>query len=155
MQNNIHALFSVSEVELIYRSKIPPADRPKIITSDNAFDIFIEAWDLNKMDLVEHFNILLLNKANHCIAFSHISSGGSSSCIVDPKIVFATALKANAASIIAAHNHPSGNLNPSKADIAITEKLATLGKMMDMPLLDHLIVTPLKYYSFAEEGLIL
>lgn len=155
MNHNIQSLFSVSEVELIYHSKVNPTDRPKIISSDTAFDIFLEAWDLNKMHLVEHFNILLLNKANHCIGFSHISSGGVSSCIVDPKIVFATALKANASNIIAAHNHPSGNLKPSTADILITERLAMLGKAMELPLLDHLIITPLKYYSFAEDGLIL
>ncbi len=149
-----HSLFSVSEVELVYRNKVNPSDRPKITHSHDAYDIFLNAWDLNKMDLVEHFNILLLNRANHCIGFSHIASGGTSSCIVDPKIVFATALKANANSIIAAHNHPSGNLQPSSADIALTEKLAKLGKMMGMPLMDHLIVTPLKYYSFAEDGLI-
>jgi len=145
----------VSEVELVYRNKIPPADRPKIISSFDAYDILVNAWELNKIDLVEHFNILLLNKANHCIGFSHISSGGTSACLVDPKIVFATALKANASAIIAAHNHPSGNLKPSRADIALTEKLVAAGKMLDLPIMDHLIITPLKYYSFAEDGLIL
>lgn len=154
MQGNL-SIFSVSEVELVYRNKIPPADRPKIISSFDAYDILVNAWELNKIDLVEHFNILLLNKANHCIGFSHISSGGTSACFVDPKIVFATALKANASSIIAAHNHPSGNLQPSRADIALTEKLVAAGKMLDLPVMDHLIITPLKYYSFAEDGLIL
>lgn len=151
---NVQSLFAVSEVELVYRNKVAPADRPKIEHAGIAFDILINAWDLNKIDLVEHFNILLLNRANHCIGFSHISSGGASSCIVDPKIVFATALKANAVAIIAAHNHPSGNLKPSNADIHLTQKLVEGGKLLEIPLIDHMIVTPLKYYSFAEEGLI-
>ena len=105
---HVQSLFAVSEVELVYRNKVLPADGPKIDGIPSAFDILINAWDLNKIDLVEHFNILLLNRANHCIGFSHIASGGVSACTVDPKIVFATALKANAVAIIAAHNHPSG-----------------------------------------------
>lgn len=153
-QHEIKSLFSVAEVELVYRNPVRPADRLKITDSRSAFDILIHAWDLNKIDMVEHFNILLLNRAHHCIGFSHIATGGISSCAVDPKIVFAMALKANASAIILAHNHPSGNLLPSKSDETLTKKFVEAGHFLDLPVVDHLIVTPLKYYSFAEEGLL-
>lgn len=152
---DVRTLFAVSEVELVYRNKVPVNDRIKVNDSYGAYDVFIAAWDLNKIDLVEQFYILLLDQANHCIGISNISTGGISSCIVDPKIVFATALKSKASSILMAHNHPSGNLKPSRADISLTEKLKYAGDFLDIRVTDHLILTPLKYYSFADEGLML
>jgi DNA repair protein RadC len=149
------SLFSVSEVELVYRSKVTATDRPMIRNSANAFDIFLTMWDMNKIELVEQFAVLLLNRANYCLGYSCINTGGISECFVDPKIVFATALKANATSIIVAHNHPSGNTAPSKADDALTERLVSIGRTMTIPVTDHLIITPNRYYSFAEESLII
>ncbi|MFT3909722.1 MAG: JAB domain-containing protein [Ferruginibacter sp.] len=151
MQNNIQTLFTVSEVELFYRNKIKPNDRIHLKGVAHAYDILLSAWDMNKIDLIEQFYILLLDRNHTCLALSHISTGGVSSCIVDPKIVFATALKAKASSIILAHNHPSGNTQPSKADINLTEKLKSGGELLDINVVDHIIVTPTKYYSFAEE----
>jgi len=155
MDHNIQSLFSVAEVDLIYRNKVSPGNRIKITGSDSVYDVFISAWDLNKIDMIEQFYLMMLDRANHCIGLSNISTGGISACVVDPKIVFATALKANSSSIVVAHNHPSGNLKPSNADIRLTEKLKHAGQFLDLPVMDHLIVTPLKYYSFANEGLIL
>lgn len=152
MAQTIQSLFSVSEVELVYRNKVPSSDRIKITDSWSAYDVFLSAWDLNKMDLLEQSYILLLDQAHHCIGISNISTGGVSACIVDPKIVFATALKARASSIVLAHNHPSGNLKPSQADINLTQKLRQAGDLLDIKFNDHLILTPLKYYSFADEG---
>ena len=154
MQQNIQNLFSVSEVELVYRNKVRPDDRITITGSESAYDVFISAWDLNKIDLVEQFYVLLLDRACRCIGISNIATGGISTCIVDPKIIFAMALKAKASSMIFAHNHPSGNLRPSTADIRLTEKLRQAGLILDLPVDDHLIITPLKYFSFADEGLI-
>ena len=148
----IQTLFNVTEVELVYRNKVNPADRPKVTSSSSAYDILMEAWDMNKIELVEQFSILLLDRCNSCIGISTISQGGISACIVDPKIVFATALKARASSIILAHNHPSGNLKPSEADKTITKSLVAGGHILDLKVLDHLIVTPRSYYSFADEG---
>lgn len=147
-------LFTVSEVELVYHSKISPTDRPVINSARSAYDVFLNAWDKNKIQMIEQFNILLLNRGNYCLGYSNISTGGIYTCIVDPKIVFATAIKANATSMIVAHNHPSGSLKPSTADIALTEKLVSVGKMLDLHILDHLIITPYNFYSFADEGLI-
>lgn len=148
-------MFAVTEVELVYRNKVRQADRLKIATAENAYDIFLSAWDRNKIDLVEQFLIMLIDRGNHVLGVSNISTGGISACLVDPKIVFATALKGKASGIIMAHNHPSGNLKPSNADIALTEKLKEGGKLLDIQVLDHLIVTPQTFYSFANEGLVL
>lgn len=107
---------------------------------------------MNKIDLVEQFNILLLDRNNACLGLSNISTGGVSACIVDPKIVFAVALKARAAGMILAHNHPSGNLNPSDADNQLTQRLIKGGQLLDVPILDHLIVSPRGYFSFTDNG---
>jgi DNA repair protein RadC len=151
MQNNAPSLFSVSEVELVYRNKVKPTDRHKISNSANAYDIFLSVWDMNKIEMVEQFYVLLLDRSQHCLGVSNVFTGGISSCLIDPKIVFATALKANASGIILAHNHPSGNLSPSKADIALTQRLKAGGNLLDILVADHLIVTPFNYYSFTDE----
>jgi DNA repair protein RadC len=154
MQSGFQSLFAVSEVELVYRSKVKPADRPHVSSTQSAYDILIAAWDANKIEMVEQCYVLLLNRSNYCIGISNIGTGGITGCVVDPKIVFATALKANATGIILAHNHPSGNLKPSNADIHLTQKIREAGKFLDLSLMDHMIVTPQGYYSFAEEGML-
>lgn len=151
----MQSLFSVAEVELVYRNKIKPTDRIKITSSQNAFDVFLSAWDQNKIELVEQFYILLLDRGNLCLGISNTATGGISACVVDPKIVFATALKAKASAMIMAHNHPSGNLKPSNADIELTAKLKEAGKFLELNILDHLVITPTAYYSFADDGLML
>jgi DNA repair protein RadC len=151
--NAIQSLFSVTEVELTYRNKISPKDRPVVTNSQQAYDLLIQAWDMNKIELLEEFIILLLDRQNRCIGLSKISVGGISACLVDPKIVFATALKARASGLILAHNHPSGNIQPSKPDIDLTSKLKEGGNLLELAVLDHLIVTPQSYFSFANEGL--
>jgi DNA repair protein RadC len=148
-------LFQVSEVELTYRTKIPYADRPVITESRNSYDILMELWDQNKIELLEEFKILLLDRRNAVLGFVPISSGGISSCIIDPKILFVAALKARASSIVMAHNHPSGNLRPSKQDKDLTQKIKSAGMLLDISVLDHLIITRENYYSFADNGLVL
>lgn len=153
-QVTIQKLFSVTEIELVYRNRVKQSDRIQISTAENAYDVFLSAWDMNKIDLVEQFMILLVDRGNRVLGVSNISTGGISACLVDPKIVFATALKAKASGIIMAHNHPSGNLKPSNADIALTDKLKEGGRFLDIQVMDHLIVTPQSFFSFANEGLI-
>lgn len=154
MNNNLPNLFSVTEVELVYRNKKPLNERPKILQSKDAYNILLNAWDFNKIELVEQFLVMLLDRNNAVIGIANISTGGISSCIVDPKIIFATALKSKASGIIIAHNHPSGNLRPSNADENLTRKIVEGGKYLDITVMDHMIVTPHGYLSFADEGLI-
>ena len=151
-QMNIQSLFTVNEVEISYRNKTPYRDRIQVTRSATAYEILRTAWDENKLELLEQFKILLLDRTNHCLAISDIASGGLAACYVDPKMIFVTALKAHASSLILAHNHPSQNLLPSPQDLALTRKLFECGKLLDIAVVDHLIVTPRDYYSFAEEG---
>ncbi|RYE33365.1 MAG: JAB domain-containing protein [Sphingobacteriaceae bacterium] len=101
----------------------------------------------------EEFWIILMNRANIVLSQHLISKGGQAGTIADPKIIFQTALEHHAASVILAHNHPSGNLKPSQADIDLTKKLRNAGQMLDIAVPDHLIFTDKQYYSFADEGL--
>ena len=81
-----------------------------------------------------------------------ISAGGTAGTYVDAKLIFAAALKSNCQSIILAHNHPSGFLAPSIQDERLTERLVQVGRLLDLPILDHIILTSEGYYSFADEG---
>jgi len=101
----------------------------------------------------EQFWLLLLNRANKRISVENVSEGGLTGTVADPKKIFRIALERNAASIILCHNHPSGNLKPSEADIKLTHKLKEAGIMLDLPVLDHLIIGDEKYYSFADNGI--
>lgn len=125
--------------------------RPRISCSRDAFNVIAALLsDLHH----EEFWLLLLNRANEVFARERLSIGGTSGTVVDLKLVLKTALEARASGFIAVHNHPSGNLEPSRADIELTEKLKQGGRILDLPMLDHLIVSERGYYSFADEGMI-
>jgi DNA repair protein RadC len=147
-------LSNIAEVELLYKSKVNPSDRPKISTSSDAYQILKQAWDPNSLELCEEFKILLLNRAHKILGIYNHSKGGVSGTIADPKLIFVTALKANASGVILAHNHPSGNLQPSQSDIDLTKKCKEAGKFLDIQILDHIILTTEKYYSMTDEGII-
>ena len=123
----------------------------KITGSRDAYELLSPMMaDLNH----EEFWVLILNRANFVKAKIMISRGGQSGTVVDPKIIFKCALDNNAAAMIIAHNHPSGNLKPSAEDIKVTKRLVEAGKMMDLPVLDHLIIADKLFFSFADEGLL-
>lgn len=154
MQHNwIQSLYTVNEIEIVYKNKIPYQDRIQVQSSSTAYEILRQCWDENRIELVEQFKILLLDRRHTCLGVSEIATGGITGCVVDPRIVFATALKTRASGLILAHNHPSGNLKPSESDISLTRRLLHGGKLLDISVLDHLIITPHQYYSFADEGL--
>lgn len=143
----------LAEVEVKYKSLIAPSDRLKINSSKDVYDYLSNVWS-DDIELFESVYVLLLNNANEVLGWRKISSGGSNSCFVDVKLVFHCALLHNCSNIIISHNHPSGSLKSSTADHVITEKIKAAGVIMDIPLLDHLIVTRFGYYSFLDEGLI-
>lgn len=122
----------------------------KITSSDIAYqEILPFLQDLS----VEEFWIILVDRANQILLKERISIGGVSSTLVDPKMLFKVAIENLASGIILVHNHPSGNLKPSQADIKLTQKIADGAKLMDISILDHLIVTDHGYFSFADEDL--
>lgn len=104
--------------------------------------------------MLEQFKVVLLSRANKVLGIIQISSGGIAGTVADPKLIFASALKACASSIILAHNHPSGNLGPSQADIQLTRKIKAGGELLDISVLDHVILSSEGYFPFADEGLI-
>ncbi|MDX5443719.1 MAG: JAB domain-containing protein, partial [Hymenobacteraceae bacterium] len=102
----------------------------------------------------EEFWVILLNRANVVMKKLQISSGGVAGTVADPKMIFKQAIEQLASAIVLVHNHPSGNLKPSTADITLTKKMKEAGLLLDLPILDHLIFTDSDYYSFADEGLL-
>ena len=144
----------VTEIKMVYSNRITAAERPQVKSSNDAYSILFENWS-EQIGLIEEFYILLLDRSNRVMGRYLVSIGGVSGTVVDAKIIFACALKCRASSIILSHNHPSGNLKPSQADIEITKKLKQGGEFLDIAILDHLILSPGGgYYSFADEGLI-
>ncbi|MGI8637285.1 MAG: JAB domain-containing protein [Segetibacter sp.] len=150
----VSALYEVAEVELISKSKVKASKRPKITCAKDAYKILLETWNENKMEFVERFKVLFLNRDNRVLGIFEVSAGGVSGTVADPKVIFVAALKANCSSIVICHNHPSGNLTPSKQDEALTKKIKEAGLFLDLHLLDHLIISSEGYYSFADEGLL-
>ena len=142
---------TLAEIEISYKPKFKASELPKVVTSGDAYECLKDVFP--QMDYREYFYILCLNRNNKVLGYSQISIGGLSGTVADPKIIMQTALKANASSIILAHNHPSGNLVPSDADKQITYKLRDAGKFLEIPVLDHVILTSEGYFSFADEGL--
>ncbi|MCT4206408.1 JAB domain-containing protein [Elizabethkingia anophelis] len=147
-------LYNISEVQLIYRNIVKASLRPSISCSKDAYEIIIKNWDHDSIEFVEQFKIVLMNNANKVLGIYLVSTGGVNATLVDPKLIYSAALKANASAIILCHNHPSGNLKPSTQDIQLTEKIKNGGKLLEIQVLDHLIVTSEGYLSFQDEGLL-
>ena len=146
------AITIVAALELGRRRKEhDPEEKPKINSSNDAFDLLKGDF----MDLPhEEFWVLLLNRANRVVKKKRISEGGVSGTVADPKIIYKLALKDLASNVIVAHNHPSDNMMASQTDIDLTKKLKEAGRFLEIQLLDHLIISNQKYFSFADEGLI-
>ena len=153
-QMSLSALNMVSEVELVYKNKVKPSERPLVKSGKECYQLLLQTWDENKIEFVEQFKVVLMNRAQRVLGIYELSTGGVTGTVADPKLVFTAALKANACNIILTHNHPSGNLKPSRADEELTKKIATGGMYLDIKVIDHIIVTSEGYYSFADEGLL-
>jgi DNA repair protein RadC len=145
----------IAEVSIIYRSKVKASERLQIKCSKDAKEILLNCWNHDTIEHVEEFKLMLLNRANKVLGIASLSKGGISGTVTDVRLVLQYAIKTNASGIIIAHNHPSGNLNPSESDSRITQKIKEAGNIMDIQLLDHLIINPEEeYYSFADNGLL-
>jgi len=152
MESKIIPNQKVAEVELRYRTNVPSKDRAQIKSSQDAYEIFLASWNRNTIEYFEEFKALFLNRNNKVLGITTITKGSTTGTIVDVKQLLQYALKTNASSIIVAHNHPSGNLDPSEADKAITKKIVAGCEAIDIKLLDHLIIVHEGgYFSFADE----
>jgi DNA repair protein RadC len=144
----------VAEVELVYHSKVKAADRPKVTSAADAYKILLEHWNKESIELFEEFKVMLLSTNASLLGIYEVSRGGISGTFVDSRLIYAAALKAAASSIILAHNHPSGELKPSRADETLTRKIAEGSKLLELKVNDHLIISPEHFFSFANEGLL-
>ena len=134
-------LLQVTEIELVYRNKIKASDRIKVANADAAYDVFLANWNMDTIELVEEFKVLLLNRNNRVLGLVTIGIGGITCVLVDVRLIMAACLKAAATKFICCHNHPSGNLAPSNHDKEYTKKLKQAGELLDIQLVDHLIIT--------------
>lgn len=139
------------EVHLIYKNRVSANDRPSVKSPYDAYLILLENWDDEQINLLEECKVLLLDSQLRLMSIASVSKGGLSGTIVDPRIVFSMALKRRANRIILAHNHPSGTLKPSKADISLTKQFIKAGNVLQIPLEDHIIVTQAGYCSLMNE----
>lgn len=144
-------LTQVAEISVSYFPS--HCKQPIILGSLDAFVELFPFYPSNTISLQEHFIVAYLNQSNRIIGIYSMSKGGITGTIADIRIIFGTALKVAACSIILSHNHPSGNLKPSSADLEITRKISEAGILLGIKVKDHIIVSPLKeYLSFSDEG---
>jgi len=125
-----------------------------IKNSQEVTDMLRNNWEPGTLEAHESFYLILLNRANRVKGIVLHSKGGLSGTVIDTRTLLAAALLAFSCNIIVAHNHPSGNIQPSDADIKITEKINKAAELCEIKLLDHIIITRENYFSFADEGLI-
>jgi len=134
------------------RSGVPHAEKIPVKSSETIFKLFHPLLgDLEH----EEFWLLMLNRANRVLGRFKVSQGGLSGTVIDTRIILKKALDNLSSSIIVCHNHPSGNKQPSDADVKITEKLKKASEMLEIKFLDHVIIADKSYFSFADEGLII
>lgn len=125
-----------------------------LVTKSSEVANYLRAiWDTDTLGYREEFVVLILNRGNKVIAWSKVGVGGVAGVICDPKVIFSMALISGGSAIILAHNHPSGILKPSTADKQMTEKMVQAGKVLDIQVLDHIILTENGYLSFQDEYL--
>ncbi|WP_117884178.1 JAB domain-containing protein [Aureibaculum luteum] len=145
----------VNEIRISYKEKRNIMSSKAIKSSDDARKLLFDNWDKDTIALHETFKVLFLNNSNKAKGVYELSIGGITGTLVDIRILFAIVLKSLTVGIILAHNHPSGNLNPSEADKELTQKIKKAAKYLDVKVLDHLIITPSgQFYSFADNGIL-
>lgn len=142
------------KISIKFSKKIPVDSLITITGAESAAAAFRQIFDADTICWREEMLMLCLNQANKVVGFYKVSSGGMTGTVADSKIIMTIALQSVSTSIIIAHNHPSGNLKPSSADIDLTKKIKAAGELLDIKLLDHLIITDESFISFTEEGII-
>lgn len=140
------------KISVSFDKNLKKSELIKIGSSKDAYKVFERVFNADTFHWSEEMIMLCVNNSNKVVGFYKISSGGMTGTVVDVRMIFTTALQCAATSIIIAHNHPSGTLIPSDADLNLTKKIIEAGKVLDIRLLDHLIITDESFYSFADNG---
>jgi len=146
------AVTILAALELGRRRKEKQAEKkPRILSSRHTYEMISPYYaDLEH----EEFHIILINRASEVLGIRQVSLGGMAGTYVDPKIIFKTAINIGASGLILTHNHPSGNCSPSYNDEQLTRKISQFGAMIEMPVMDHIIVTDNGYFSFSDNSLL-
>lgn len=147
-------LFELAEISVVYKNKIRTKDKIQVSSSKDIYKLMKPIFE-GVINHHEEFYIILLNTGNYVLGISKIAQGGISSTTIDTRIIFQTALKTNSVKIALVHNHPSTNLNPSPQDKSFTFKMVEAGKLIDIAVVDHVIISNNGYFSFCDRGLLL
>ena len=142
--------YTVGEVELSYKPQFKSLHQ--VTCSEDAYKYLLPTYKEGTICYKEYFKVLFLNQASQVLGYTLISEGGITDTAVDVRVIQQAALLTNSVTIILAHNHPSGNLKPSKEDLRLTKQVKDAAQLMRITVLDHLILTDAGYYSFADEG---
>jgi DNA repair protein RadC len=150
MEKQINQL---SEITVTYTPSCEPGY--VITTSSDAYKALFNFFPSDSISLQERFIVLYLNRSNRVLGVYPVSIGGITGTVADPRLILGVAVKIAATAMILSHNHPSGSLKPSQADLDLTEKIKHAGKYLDIAVMDHIIVSPQEdeYYSFNDSGL--
>ena len=144
----------IEEVKLVYRNKRRANDRPKLNRPEKVYELLLDDWDMDQIALLEEFKVLMVDRRNRLMSIGSLSRGGTDGTYVDIKLAFMMALKRKASGIILTHNHPSGSPDPSAPDLRLTKKFAEAGRLLGIPVLDHIIITEDAFYSMSNEGVL-
>ena len=147
-------ILTVCEVGISYRPRVKPSERPVLCSSRDIYRLLSDNRVFSP-DTIEHrefFKVLLLNRANRLLGVMHLSEGSAIGTTVDVRHIMQGAILANATGLVLCHNHPSGNCIPSTQDDSLTKQIKAACTLFSIQLLDHLIVSPYSYYSYADEG---
>ncbi len=148
--NNENKLYKAAEVKLTYKTKVKASERFQIKNAEDSARLLFRTWDMTTIEHVEEVKLILLNRANRVLGIATISKGGMNGSVIDTRVIIQYAIKANATAVILAHNHPSGNLKASDADITITNKIREALKLVEIQLLDHIIINKDEDFSNIE-----
>ncbi len=146
---------NLPEITISVKVKRAPDYQPHLVKSSaDLYELCKFIFDMDMINWREESIIIALNKRNEVLGYFKLSSGGTDLTIIDARIVYTVALNSLAHAIVVAHNHPSGTLRPSQADIQVTKKLKSYGELLGIPLIDHLIITETNYFSMLDNGLL-
>ena len=144
----------VPEIRISFHPKVKPALLPKVSCARSAYELFLESWNIRTIELREEARMMYLNSSHAVVGYHLLGIGGVGSTVLDLRLKYAVAVKCCVISLILAHSHPSDSTKPSEADKLTTSYMVQSGFILGIQLLDHLIITRHKFYSFADNGLL-
>ena len=144
----------LAEIRAVYKSRTKAGERRPIRGPKDVEGYLRAIWNKGTLELVEEFVVVCLNGSHQAIGWVKVSSGGFNATAIDPRVIFAIALQTASTAIVVAHNHPSGNREPSEQDKEVTRRLKEAGRLLGIAVLDHVILTRESSFSFTENGLL-